>query len=83
MNLIKIAKTKLFLYALFEDYISNFDFDVIDDTSMNFKFKTRNSGDITHNFLITDVQQSTFDDDLTRLLETVDKKVRELEKRGE
>lgn len=77
-------KRALFNYAMHEEYISEYGFDKIGPTRCCFYFSTRNSKpNEHHSFVIIDVLPLYSNDAIEEVIKEVDKKVRELEQKGE
>ena len=77
-------KRALFNYAMHEEYISEYGFDRTGLTRCCFYFSTHNSKpNEYHRFIITDVLPLYSNDAIEEVIKEVNKKVRELEQKGE
>ena len=72
-------------YALFEEYIGSYGFDVSESKNkLEFYFQTRNSKEEEfHRITITDIPKRVSAADIDNAIKTIYNKIRELEKRGE
>ena len=71
-------------YALFEEYITSYGFDVFESKrKIDFYFQTRNSKEEEfHHITMTDIPKRISSNDIDNAIKTIYNKVRELEKRG-
>lgn len=72
-------------YALFEEYIGSYGFDVHESKdTLDFYFQTINSKEEEfHRMTLTDIPKRVSNGDIDNAIKTIYNKVRELEKRGE